>query len=104
MTITWPHIATADNGGDAVIFYWLEWDQGSDSWTGLNTFTLGMTVPTSFTHNPSTILTSGGTYKYRLYAKNGVGFSIASTETSIIADKIPETCNAPIIALADIKP
>ncbi len=48
-----------------------------------------MTVPTSYTHTPSAILTSGGTYKYRLYAKNGVDYSLVSTETSITADKVP---------------
>jgi hypothetical protein len=54
-----------------------------------------MTVPTSYEHIPAAILTSGGTYKYRLYAKNGVGYSLASTETIITADKVPQACNAP---------
>ncbi len=63
-----------------------------------------MTVPTSYEHIPSAKLTSGGTYKYRLKAKNGVDFSLPSTETSITADKIPQACNAPIIDVANIHP
>jgi hypothetical protein len=45
-----------------------------------------MSVPTSYKHIPDAILTSGGTYKYRIKAKNGVDFGLPSTETSIIAD------------------
>lgn len=52
----------------------------------MNTYTVGMSVPTSYTHIPAAILNSGGTYKYRVIAKNGVGFGSPSTETSIIAD------------------
>ncbi len=62
-----------------------------------------MAVPTSYEHIPSAILTSGGTYKYRLRAKNGVGMGLPSTETSITADKVPKA-NAPNIAVADIFP
>jgi hypothetical protein len=62
-----------------------------------------MAVPTSYEHIPSAILTSGGTYKYRIKAKNGVDFGLPSTETSITADKIPQV-NAPVIAVADIFP
>ncbi len=62
-----------------------------------------MAIPTSYEHIPSAILTSGGTYKYRIKAKNGVDFGLPSTETTITADKIPEV-NAPVIAVADIHP
>lgn len=56
-----------------------------------------MTVPTTYDHIPAAVLTSGGTYKYRLLAKNGVGYSAPSTETTITADKVPQACNAPVI-------
>jgi hypothetical protein len=62
-----------------------------------------MTVPTSYEHIPTFVLASGGTYKYRLKAKNGVGFSLPSTETSITADKVPKS-NAPVIDIANIHP
>jgi hypothetical protein len=101
--MTWTEITTANNGGDAVIFYLLEWDQGSDSWTSLNSYTVGMTIPTAYTHNPASILASGGTYKYRLSAMNGVGYSSPAI-TTITADAYPKACNAPIITDANIKP
>jgi hypothetical protein len=63
-----------------------------------------MAVPSSFEHIPSGILVSGGTYKYRLFAKNGVGFSLPSTEVAITADKVPQACNSPIIDSANINP
>lgn len=63
-----------------------------------------MTVPTSYNHIPAAVLTSGGTYKYRLMAKNGVGFSLPSTEVIITADKVPQACNAPVIDPANVDP
>jgi len=39
--ITWSEIDSAQNGGDAVIYYKLEWDQGSNSWEELTTYTAG---------------------------------------------------------------
>lgn len=63
-----------------------------------------MAVPTSYTHIPSFILTSGGTYQYRLKAQNGVGLGLPSDATSITADLVPQAANAPIIAVEDIYP
>jgi hypothetical protein len=48
-----------------------------------------MAVPTSYKHIPSFILTSGGTYQYRLKAKNGVALGLPSDATSITADLVP---------------
>lgn len=45
----------------------------------MNAYTAGMAIPTSYTHYPPAILTSGGTYNYRLKAKNGVGYGKEST-------------------------
>jgi hypothetical protein len=95
---TWIATPVANDGGDAIIFYLLEWDQGINSWTALNTYTVGMAIPLSLTQIPADILSSGATYKYRISAKNGVGYSLPSTETSIVADEVPVSCNAPAIA------
>lgn len=62
-----------------------------------------MAIPTSYTHNTPFILTSGGTYQYRIIAKNGVDFGSPSAATSITADLVPKAI-APIIAVADIYP
>lgn len=58
-------------------------------------------MTTTYEHIPPSILTSGGTYKYRLYSKNGVGYSLSSTEVTIQADKVPQACNAPVVNEAD---
>jgi len=63
------------NGGDPVIYYQLDWDQGKSVWEPLNSYTTNMAVPLSYVHTPPAILNSGGTYVYRLTAKNGVDFS-----------------------------
>ena len=42
-------------------------------------------MTTTYEHIPPSILTSGGSYKYRLYSKNGVGYSNPSV-ISITAD------------------
>jgi hypothetical protein len=78
ITINWLDIAEADNGGDPVVFYELEWDSGSleGSFTALNTYTTGMAVPKKHVHNPGYILSAGAPYTYRLRALNGVGYSL----------------------------
>jgi hypothetical protein len=83
------------NGGDAVIFYLLEWDQGKNIWTALNSYTTDMTIPTSYQHNVGYVLPSGGTINYRLTAKNGVGYGKISTITPVTCDSVPLACNAP---------
>ena len=63
-----------------------------------------MVVPTSFDHSTPSILNSGASYVYRLTPKNGVGYSLSSCTTTIIADNVPFKCNAPIVNIADVKP
>lgn len=104
VTVTWTETAAASNGGDPIIYYQLQWDQGTSTWTDLNAYTDGMTFPTSYEHIPASVLTSGATYKYRVLAKNGVGFSSPSTDLSITADKVPQACNAPVIESANVLP
>jgi hypothetical protein len=63
-----------------------------------------MGVPTSYQHNVGYILPSGGTIKYRLTAKNGVGYGVTSSQTPVTCDSVPTACNAPQVAVADINP
>ena len=63
-----------------------------------------MVIPYTYTHNPSAMFPSGSTQNYRLTAKNGVGYGVASTSTSMTADAVPTACNAPVIAVPDIMP
>ena len=93
-TITWSTIDPLQNGGDSEIFYLLEWDQGLGSgveanFIPLNTYTSGMTVPTSYVHNTPSILTSGAPYIYRLTPKNGVGYSLSKCSYTMNADLVP---------------
>ncbi len=81
--VTWTETADANNGRDPIIFYKLQWDQGNGAWTDIYSYDAGNSLPTSYEHNIGFILTSGETYKYRLYSKNGVDYSLPSTETSI---------------------
>ena len=63
-----------------------------------------MEIPYAHTHNPSAMFPSGSTQKYRLTAKNGVGYGVVSASSSMTADEVPIACNAPVIAIADIMP
>ena len=95
VVVTWTETDVADNGGDTITDYLLQWNQGTGVWVDIDTKLNGMT--TTYNHIPPSILTSGGTYKYRLYSKNGVGYSLPSNEIEITADKVPQACNAPVI-------
>ena len=88
ITINWLNIAEADNGGDAVVFYELSWDSGTNEgkFFPLNTYTTGMAVPTNHVHNPGYILTTGAPYTYRIRALNGVGYSKLYCKLQINAD------------------
>ena len=79
--LTW----TADyNGGSPILDYKVYFDQGTNTWTP---FAFGITQ-TSFT---ATGLTAGTTYKFKVQARNIVGYSAISSEISVIAAAYPSS-------------
>ncbi len=79
--LTW----TADyNGGSAILDYKVYFDQGTNTWTP---FAFGI-AQTSFT---ATGLTAGTTYKFKVQARNIVGYSDISAEISVIAAAYPSS-------------
>ena len=78
--------APANDGGDAVIDYSIEMDDNNDD---VFTEVASAVTDTSYTH---TGVTAGETYRFRVRARNSVGFSpysdvftiAADTETSVI--------------------
>lgn len=72
------------NGGEVVVFYRLWYDQGSlQTWAILEP----EVYSTSYTMQ---LVTTGTTYKFRVQARNSVGFSDNSNEVSILAGQVPD--------------
>jgi hypothetical protein len=105
ISLTWSPISlTSDTGGDDVIFYHLKWEETTGNYQVLTNYPTSTTIITSFTHTlPSGIFPSGSNQNYRVCAQNGVGEGACGTIT-VGADKVPQSCNSPTIAVADIHP
>lgn len=85
--VTWtPLTANADTGADTIIYYSLEWNQGSvvNTWVELTT---PNNLVTSFTQTSG--FTPGTTYSYRLRAKNSYGYGPYSSTVSITPASAP---------------
>lgn len=80
--------AGLSNGGKTIIDYRVSFDQGIGTYIVLQA---GITV-TSYT---ATTLTHGTTYKFKVQARNSVGYSAYSSEVSILAAQVPNTPLAP---------
>jgi hypothetical protein len=95
--LTWNEIDSNDDGGDNVIYYSLEWDQGTNkvSWAELSTYSIGMSINKLFTHTMASIFPSGQTNYYRISAKNGVGYGTPCTPVAVLCDEVPTYMNAP---------
>ena len=90
---TWS--SGASNGGSPVIDYRISYDQATSTWIPLAT---GITTLSFTTTNP---LVEGTTYKFKVEARNVVGYSATSTEIAILAAKLPDAptnlLNLPLI-------
>lgn len=95
----WDH-----TGGDAINYYELEWDKGTngETWTIVTTPTDGIKTQCNVTSD--TIIPSGSIQKFRLRARNGVGMGLNSGILDVQADKVPQYMNAPVVELDDINP
>ena len=105
ISLSWTPISLAtDTGGDDVIFYHLKWEATPGNFQVLTNYPTSTTILTSFTHTLSSgIFTSGSTQNYQVCAQNGVGEGACGT-IAVGADKVPQSCNSPSIAVADIEP
>jgi hypothetical protein len=86
--ITWtPLTADADMGRDAVTYYKVEyWPGSGTTWTEVST----SGTATSFTHSLGSIMFPVNTnVKYRISAKNNVGFGPVSDELIVLTDDVP---------------
>ena len=89
ITISWT--APAEDGGEAITDYEIDWNQGSvtNSWTPIASTTSGST---SYTKNGLTVPQE--TYKFRVRAKNLVGLSEDSAEYSVTTTSVPSAPSA----------
>lgn len=81
------------DGGTPVIDYRVSWDQGTGSWvvrqSGLSTLS----------YSASSLIT-GTVYQFRVEARNAYGYSLYSTEVSVLAASPPSTPIAPSTAIS----
>ena len=106
--VIWNGISLdADTGRDTVTYYELSWKNSLTSlWEILNPPTDPPTLQYSFTlTKPSSIFPSNSNQRFKLRAKNGVGYGAYSAEKVALADSVPLFMNAPDAVLAvDITP
>ncbi len=105
-SLTWSPISLpADTGRDDVIYYHVKWlPTGGTTYQVLTNYPTSTTILTSYTHTLSSgIFLSGTKQNYQICAQNGVGEGACGT-IEVEADKIPQSCNSPTIAIADIHP
>ena len=84
ITISWTE--PADNGGDPITDYEIDWDQGAttNSYTPLVSTTSG-----TRTHTISGLTIAGEVYKFKVRAVNSVGTSVDSAEYQVIGASLP---------------
>lgn len=95
VTLMWA--APANNGGSAVIEYKVSvYNDWSDPMMmDYNTWMTEEAGTTATTYTKTTEITPGGTYKFKVEAKNAIGYSVASLTVSIFAASVPETPTVP---------
>jgi hypothetical protein len=58
--LTWSGISDiASTGGDTVIYYELQWDQGNGSWTPVTTYVLGASINYAYNVTSTTPFPNG---------------------------------------------
>lgn len=81
------------NGGTPILDFRVLYDAGINNWQLLSD---GITE-TSYT---TPILTSGTTYKFKIAARNLVGYSGYTTEVSILCATVPEVPDVPVTSVS----
>lgn len=102
ISITWTELPVESNGGDTVVYYSLEWDMGDslkpleEEWTELSDPSLIPAISTSFTLSSGETTFSNNTdLRFRLRAKNGVGFGNYSDPITVKTDRTPLIMESP---------
>ena len=86
IAFTWSQ--GVSTGGRPILDYRVWYDQGLDDWQMITT------VPTA-SYETTFMIISGQTYKFKVEARNEVGYSPFSDELSILAATIPHTPSSP---------
>jgi len=68
----------ATNGGSPIVDYKIMWDQSIGYWVSL------VEGLTDRVYQTSSTLLKGRTYSFRVYARNSVGYSVASSDLDIL--------------------
>ena len=76
------------NGGSVVLDYKISYAIGNGAYTTLGTNVIG----NAYT---AISLTAGETYKFKVQARNSVGYSVFSNEVTILAAQLPYSPAAP---------
>jgi hypothetical protein len=103
--LMWTPLSTdAETGRDPISYYKVEWDQyGDGNWVSLTSE--GGSLMTSYSHNAPTgqIFQANVNFKYRLIAKNTLGYGLYSDALTITTDNIPQFMNIPTATLVSPK-
>lgn len=92
--LTWA--AGASSGGKPILDYRVYFDQSTNNWIELEDSI------TTRSYTTTTTLIRGRTYKFKVQARNSVGYSDFSNEVSILAAEVPAKPVAPTTTISDL--
>lgn len=90
LALTWTD--GISHGGKPIIDYKVEFDQANG-----NYITLAENILTR-NYESSVLITPGATYRFKVYARNSVGYSVASQILPILCGQVPDKPAAPTTA------
>ena len=94
VVVKWTSITDdVDTGRDAVIYYKLEWDKGTNNWQELTTPNVSVNTYTLTTSSDG--IQNGTTYKFRVTPLNLAGFGAVSNTISIVPSSPPNKMSRP---------
>ena len=85
--LTWSNGPSA--GGSSIIDYRISYDQSTGEFVHLESGVIGQSYTTTV------LLTPGAVYKFKVEARNSVGYSLESAEVEILAAQVPDQPSAP---------
>ena len=97
--VNWDPITLAvDTGRDDVIYYKLEWDQGTGVWADAGIPTNQLETSWTFTTADNGVQ-NGTTYQFRVTPKNRAGYGVTSAVLSVIPSSPPDEMNTVRVTL-----
>lgn len=102
--ISWtPLVSDAETGRDPINYYQLDWDQGIDSWEDLTGAAEDFSTSFTFVPPDDQIFNPNTNIKFRVRARNTIGYGPYSPSLTVLTDGPPTRMNTPTASLISPK-